>query len=383
MKHDATFSTLHETSFFAQLYSLPTPLAVFTTMTATQKNRIWLTTLVAVIVLAALIGIFWGWPYYRAIYLSGVPENVPQDTYVYIPTGSDFEQVVSILKSQNLIDNERDFRDLAERMKYKRHPMRSGRFLVKAGWSNKELIERLRNGEQAPVKLVFNNERLLENIAAKAARFIEPDSAALMEAFRNRALLEEIGHTEETLISIFIPNTYEVYWNLKPEDLIRRMLREHDTFWSKNERLAKAVNLGLTPLQVYTLASIVERESNYTPERPRIAGVYLNRLAINMKLQADPTCVFATRDFATRRVTEYHLQYNSPYNTYLYKGLPPGPISMASINSIDAVLNRESHNYLFFCAEPNDSGRHFFAETYQQHLVNARKFQEWVSRRGY
>ena len=351
-------------------------------MTAYKKSRFGQTSF-ALVVILALIGILWGWPYYRAIYLSGVPDDIPQDTYVHIPTGADFEQVVSILKSQHLIENERDFRDLAERMKYVRNPMRSGRFLVKAGWSNKELIERLRNGEQSPVKLVFNNERLLENIAAKAARFIESDSAALMAAFRNPDLLREIGHSEETLISIFIPNTYEVYWNLKPEDLVRRMLREHDAFWSKNDRIARAAQLGLTPLQVYTLASIVERESNYAPERPRIAGVYLNRLAINMKLQADPTCVFATRDFATRRVTEYHLNYDSPYNTYLYKGLPPGPISMASINSIDAVLNREKHNYLFFCAEPNDSGRHLFAETYQQHLVYARNFQEWVSRRGY
>ncbi|MCK6695700.1 MAG: endolytic transglycosylase MltG, partial [Thermoanaerobaculia bacterium] len=154
-------------------------------------------------------------------------------------------------------------------------------------------------------------------------------------------------------------------------------------FWDKNNRREKARALGLTPEQVYTLASIVERETNTAGEKPAIAGVYLNRLKIDMPLQADPTCVFATRDFATRRVTEFHTTFDSPYNTYIYKGLPPGPISMASIASIDAVLNPEKHDYLYFCAKPDESGTHAFAASYAAHLVNAGRFQAWLRQRGY
>ena len=269
-----------------------------------------------------------------------------------------------------------------KKMAYKKDKMRAGRFEVQPGWSNRDLIQHLRTGEQAPVNVVLNNERLPEEVAGKVARFIEADSLALLYTFRDPAFLAEIGYQPETLMSIFIPNTYSMYWNTDAQGFVRKMVKEHDAFWAKNDRLEKAKAWGLNELQVYTLASIVERESNFNAERPTIAGVYLNRLKIGMRLQADPTCVFATRDFGTHRVTDYHTSFDSPYNTYIYKGLPPGPISMASISSLDAVLNAEKHDYLYFCARPDDSGTHTFAVTYAAHLVNAARFQEYVRKRG-
>jgi UPF0755 protein len=173
-----------------------------------------------------------------------------------------------------------------------------------------------------------------------------------------------------------------MYWNTDAQGFVNRMLKEHEAFWSKDNRRAKARALGLSETEVYILASIVERETNANQEKPIIAGVYLNRLKIDMKLQADPTSVFATRDFATRRVTEFHTSFDSPYNTYVYKGLPPGPISMAAIPTLDAVLNPQPHKYLYFCAKPDESGTHAFAETFAAHKVNAARFQAYVRQRG-
>lgn len=327
-------------------------------------------------------GLFLAWSPLNAIYFSGVPAHL-DNKFVYIPTGASFEQVVDSLQAGHFIDSEDGFRWLAEKMKYKREVMRAGRYEIQPGWNNRELIAHLRAGKQAPVKVVLNNERLPEEVAGQVSRFLAVDSLTLLTTMQDPAVLAEIGYTPETLVSLFIPNTYEMFWTTDAKGFIQRMVKEHDAFWSKNDRLSKAKALGLTPEQVYTLASIVERETNTESEKPAIAGVYLNRLKINMLLQADPTCVFATRDFSTRRVTEFHTTFNSPYNTYIYKGLPPGPISMASISSIDAVLNAEKHNYLYFCARPDDSGTHAFAATYAAHLVNAGKFQSWLRQRGY
>jgi UPF0755 protein len=354
----------------------------FSQVTIMERNKSSKGKIFGLFLVAALaLGLFFGWQPLKAIYFSGVPAQLANQ-YVCIPTGSSFDEVVGILKKGGFIKNEADFRWLAGQMNYKKDKMRAGRFEIQPGWTNRQLIQHLRTGEQAPVKVVLNNERLPEEVAGQVARFIETDSATLCAAFRDRSLLNEIGYTEETLLTAFIPNTYEMYWNTDAASFVKRLLKEHDAFWSKNERRNKAKALGLTEKQVYILASIVERETNYNPEKPTIAGVYLNRLKIDMKLQADPTSVFATRDFTTRRVTEYHTTFDSPYNTYVYKGLPPGPISMASIPSIDAVLNHEKHNYLYFCAKPDDSGSHAFAESFAAHKVNADRFQAWVKTRG-
>jgi UPF0755 protein len=315
------------------------------------------------------------------LYRTGVPLTL-DNRYVQIPTGSSFEEVVAILDTQGVIKNQGLFRMLSERMSYKRNPMRAGRYEVKPGWSIIKLIRHLRNGEQVPVKVVLTNERLVENVAAKAARFIEPDSVTILQLMQDENYLQKIGYTSETLMSVFIPNTYQFYWNTTPEDFMERMIKEHDDFWKKNNRLQKAEALGLTPAEVYTLASIVERETNANSEKPRMAGVYLNRIRIGMRLQADPTAVFATRDFETPRVTNYHIFFDSPYNTYLYAGLPPGPITMSSISSIDGVLNAEKHDYIFFCATGEPDGLHAFAATLEGHNQNVRRYVETLKRRG-
>lgn len=315
------------------------------------------------------------------LYSSGVPLIV-KNRYVQIPTGSSFEDVVEILDTQGILQNERLFRILSERMSYKREPMRAGRYEVKPGWSIITLIRHLRGGSQVPVKVVLTTERMVENVAAKAARFIEPDSVTMLQYMMDDSYLQSIGYTRENLMSAFIPNTYEFYWNTTPKEFMARMIKEHDAFWANNNRLQKAEALGLTPAEVYTLASIVERETNANSEKPRMAGVYLNRIRIGMRLQADPTAVFATRDFETPRVTNYHIFFDSPYNTYLYAGLPPGPITMASISSIDGVLNAEKHDYLYFCATGEADGLHAFAETLEGHNQNVRRYVETLKRRG-
>lgn len=327
------------------------------------------------------LGVLFGWKPLSAIYLPNIPDTL-NDEYLCIPTGSTYEDVVDLLLKKNIIKSENAFRWVAEQMQFDKRTMRAGRFKVEPGWNNRDLIKHLRTGEQSPVKVVINSERLPEDVAGVVSKFIEADSLSILSAFRDPALLKEIGYTPETVISICIPNTYEMYWNTDGVGLVKRLLKEHGLFWSKNDRLSKAKALELTPTQVYTLASIVERETNYAPEKPTVAGVYLNRLKVNMRLQADPTAVFATRDFATRRVTQAHTLFDSPYNTYMYKGLPPGPISMASIPSIDAVLNHEKHNYIYFCAKPDDSGTHAFAATLPAHNVNAEKFRAWMRSKG-
>jgi len=334
--------------------------------------------LLALILLAAG-GAFW--VYQKYIAGPAVPEGLSDYTLV-IPTGVGFETVVDSLTEKGILEDEQVFRLFAERMAYARNPMRAGRFEVEPGWNMIELIRHLRNGPQAPVDVVLTNERLPENVAAKAARFIEPDSIDLWSAMQNEELIQALGFEPATLMSLFIPNTYEFFWNTSPQDFLERMKKEYERFWSSAGRRAKAEAIGLSFAEVYTLSSIVEKETLVGTEKPRIAGVYLNRLDIGMRLQADPTAVFARRDFGTPRVTDYHTKYDSPYNTYMYAGLPPGPIAMASISSIDAVLNAEGHNYLYFCAKGDGSGQHAFARNLAAHNRNAAIYRRNLRQRG-
>lgn len=321
------------------------------------------------------------WTYHR--YLTGA--RIPSDLKEYvvqIPTGSSFQEVATLLKEKGILKEPKLFEVLAERMNYIKSPMRAGQYEVKPGWNTVQLVRHLRGGKQAPVKVVLTTERMTENVAAKVARFIEADSLEIWQLFQNKDYLQEIGYTAETLMSLFIPNTYEVYWNTSPKSFMDRMIKEHERFWKQKGRLAKAKAIGLEPWEVYTLASIVEKETYKTQEKPKMAGVYLNRLEQDILLQADPTSVFARRDFNTRRVTKYHTKFDSPYNTYKYKGLPPGPIAMSSISSIDAVLDAEDHDYLFFCAKGDGSGLHNFAKTLSAHNQNAATYRANLRKRG-
>ncbi|MEZ4986786.1 MAG: endolytic transglycosylase MltG [Saprospiraceae bacterium] len=321
------------------------------------------------------------WFYYKVLSPAVVATSA-EAVHVAFPTGSSYAQVEAILDEAGLIPDLATFRMLAERMNYRKTNMRTGRFAIEPGMTVVDMIRHLRNGKQAPVAVVLTTEREPENVAAKAARFIEPDSTALVALMQNAAYIDSLGYNKATLMTLFIPNTYEFFWNTTPRGFMERMVKEHDAFWNKDNRKDKAAALGLTPEEVYTLASIVEKETLRNEEKKRMAGVYYNRIQTGMPLQADPTAVFASRDFNTTRVTNYHLSVDSPYNTYRYAGLPPGPIAMASIASIDAVLNLESHDYLYFCAAGDGSGLHNFAKTLAAHNQNAALYRENLRKRG-
>ncbi len=335
----------------------------------------------AILAMILLAGAIIGYDYYQKVFAPNVPKQL-STPYVHIPNGSTFEAVVDSLHKNKLIKDKASFAQVAEWMEYKRPEMRPGRFEVQSNWSNRDLIRHLRGGRQAAVKVVLNNCRMSENVAAKAARFIASDSLTLWQLFQDKKYIQKLGYTPETFISMFIPNTYELYWNTTPEQFAERMQKEHQKFWEKENRAAQLQALDMSKEEVYTLASIVEKETRQNSEKARIAGVYMNRLKRGMLLQADPTAVFATRDFETKRVLNRHTEFDSPYNTYMYAGLPPGPIAMASISSIDAVLNYEDHKYIYFCARGDESGLHNFGRTLSQHYQNVNRYKKNLRQRG-
>ena len=247
--------------------------------------------------------------------------------------------------------------------------------------NNNDLVNLLRSGKQSPVKVTFNNVRSLKDVSSKLSQYLEADSNQIYESFIDNKFLSDNQLNINNVISVFIPNTYEFYWNTSADDLRARMMREYKTFWNR-ERRKKAAKLKLSYSEISTLASIVEKEQNIrSDERPKIAGLYLNRIQQGMKLESDPTLIFALQDFNINRVLNKDKKVDSPYNTYKFKGLPPGPICIPSINSIDAVLNFEKHDYIFMCAKEDFSGYHNFATTYKQHLVNARKYQRMLNKK--
>jgi UPF0755 protein len=292
---------------------------------------------------------------------------------LYIPTGSTFEELKKTLYGKGIIINRLTFEWMSKRKNLDTniHP---GKYLISDGMTNIELINLLRSGKQIPVKLIFNNIRTKADLAKKIASDIEPDSANIINLLNDSAFLSIFGFSPETILTMFIPNTYEVYWNITGKEVMDRMYTEYNKFWNAGRR-QKAEKLGLTPVEVSILASIVERETNKNDEKARMAGVYLNRLEKNWMLQADPTVVFAWGDFSIKRVLNVQKEIDSPYNTYKNYGLPPGPICIPSISSIDGVLDREEHKYMFFCAKDDFSGYHVFAENNTQHSINANKYR--------
>jgi len=333
-----------------------------------------------ILILVLLFGLgLVGALYYSLMVASVVPEGEPVS--VAIPTGASYEQVLDTLAAQGITPNRRVFDPLAERMGWKRARMRSGRFSLEPGLSAVGLIRKLRAGSREAVKVILTVEREPANVAAKAARFLEADSLAFVELFEDENYLRDIGYTKETLQTLFLPNTYEIYWDATPKEFVKRMLKEHDEYWNE-ERLAKAKKQNLTPAKAYTLASIVHSESLARSEQPRIAGLYLNRLKQGIKLQSDPTAVFATRAFGVRRVLNKHIEFEHPYNTYVNYGLPPGPITMPELSAIEAVLNPEEHDYVFMCAKGDNSGRHNFAKTMAGHSRNIAVYVANLKARG-
>lgn len=324
----------------------------------------------------------YGYFLYRQIFSANTNFEEKQ-VYVYIPTASEYADVKKIV-SPYLKDMDK-FEMVANKKSYPEKADKAGRFLIKKGMSSNDIVNSLR--QNIPVNIAFNNQERLENFAGRIGTQIEADSLSLLTAFRDKKFLDENGFTEENVLSLFIPNSYEFFWNTNAEKFRDKMAKEYRKFWNP-ERVAKAQQLNLTPIQVGILASIVHKETVMKAERPKVAGVYLNRLAKGMKLEADPTVIYAVKiksnDFnqVIKRVLYKDLQTDSPYNTYKYQGLPPGPIAMPDITALDAVLNPAKHDYIYFCASVTNFGYHEFAVTPAQHEANRKKYVAWISNQG-
>lgn len=343
-----------------------------------KKKRVFTLVIIIILLISAVGGIL-GNKYYGYIYRANVKVEV-KPAYIHIPNGSNYDDVVRILDDSGYIIDLETFKMVAERKNYPAK-VHAGRYEIGNGMSNNDLVNLLRSGKQAPVMLTFISVRGLNVLSGKIATFIEADSVQVADLLNNPSTAEKYGFNQQTFLSMFIPNSYQFYWNTSAEKFVERMAEEYKKFWDEDRR-QKAADLGLSQSEVTTLASIVEAETQKNDEKARVAGVYINRLNIGMLLQADPTVVFASGDFTLQRVLNRHLEINSPYNTYMYSGLPPGPINIPSISSIDAVLNYEKHNYKFFCAKDDFSGYHAFAITNAQHEVNARKYHQALRKAG-
>ena len=305
-----------------------------------------------------------------------------EEFFVEIPTGSTYDDAKKIISPY--VKSMSSFEIMAKLRSYPDN-VKPGRFLLKKGMNTFQIVGAMRRN--VPVDLAFNNQERLENLCERLSSQIEPDTTKLLAAFRDTDFLQKNGFSNETVFAMFLPNTYQVYWNISAEKFRDKMLEEYNKFWNK-DRIAKATALNLTPIQVTTLASIVQKESAKKSERPTVAGVYLNRLAREMPLQADPTVIYALKlrdnDFnqVIKRVLYNDLFIASPYNTYQNTGLPPGPIAMPDVDAIDAVLNAEKHDYIYFCASVEKFGYHVFAASYEDHQVNAKKYSEWMNAQG-
>ncbi len=296
-----------------------------------------------------------------------------EDRYLLIPTDASFKNVQDSLFDKNYVQDLVSFSLVAKFMDYDEQ-IKPGLYKLKKNMTNIDAVRLLRSGQQAAVNITFNNIRLKEDLAEKITRNLEISEEDFLHQLKDTSVATTYGFDQETIMTMFIPNTYEVFWDVLPGKLLDRMHMEYKKFWNE-ERLAKARKLNLNPTEVSILASIVQAESIKADERPKIAGVYLNRLERGIALQADPTLVYAAGDFTIKRVLNVHKELDSPYNTYMYAGLPPGPINLPSIGAIDAVLNYQDHNYIYFCAKADFSGYHAFASTLSEHLKNARKYQ--------
>lgn len=336
------------------------------------KKIIW-----SIIIVVGLSGAIMGINLYSKLFKNNVSEEASE--YLYIPTGSNIDDVERIIKENKILLNTETFKWVATKLKYKN--IKPGKYKINQGMSNVELVRKLRAGDQEIVKLSFQNFRLMSEFAGYVGKQLECDSIELLNKLDSIDLIREYGFNEENIFCMFIPNTYEFYWNTSALKFIDKMNEQYVKFWT-DERIAKAKKIGLSKTEVSILASIVDQEALVNKEMKTIAGVYMNRINRGMKLEADPTVIFAIGDFNIKRVLNRMLNYNSPYNTYKYIGLPPGPICMPSIAAIDAVLSYEKHNYIYFCAKEDFSGYHNYASNLAEHQNNAKKFQLALSKRG-
>lgn len=338
--------------------------------------------LTAIALIGLVVAAFFAYYVYTAMFKPNTAFN-NETAYIYIPTNSTYGDVRNHLEPL-LIDIE-TFDALANRKKYVAN-IKAGKYAIKKGMNNNDIINSIRSNN-LPIRLSFNNQETLEKLAGRVANQIEADSLSLLTAMKDQTFLKEKGFTNATALGMYLPNSYEFFWNTSAEQFRSRMLVEYNRFWT-NSRKEKAKSIGLSRDKVIALASIVYEESKQATEQPRIAGVYINRLRIGMPLQADPTLKFAAyqlpqyKGTVIKRVLNIHKDIESPYNTYKNAGLPPGLIAMPDISAIDAVLNYEKHQYLYFAADTKRFGFHKFAKTLAQHNVNAREYQRYLSSQG-
>lgn len=336
----------------------------------------------AIAIIGLIAAAFFAYYVYGAMLAPNTNFN-NDEAYIYVKTTDTYNDVKEQLKP--LIKDIDKFDILARQKKYTSN-IKPGKYIIKKGMSNNDIINSIRSINM-PVKVSFNNQNSLEKLAARVATQIEADSLSLVKVMTDTFFLKDHSFKYETALGMYLPNSYEFYWNTSAEDFRDRMLKEYKRFWNE-KRIAKAHDIGLSPDQVIALASIVYEESKERSEQPRIAGVYMNRLRIGMPLQADPTLKFAAyklpqyKKTVIKRVLNVHKEIESAYNTYKKRGLPPGLIAMPDISAIDAVLNYEKHKYLYFAADPKRFGYHKFAKTLAQHNVNARAYQRYLSSQG-
>lgn len=338
--------------------------------------------IISILLIGIGIGAYIGYTMYTRIYMPNVTLTKSKTAYFYIKTGSNFTDVANGLYEGGYIKNRTSFEWVSQKKSNFTENIKPGKYLLKEGMSNNELVDLLRSGKQEPVKLSFDHIRTIKELAGKVSREIEADSISIYNLLTDRDFASKYGLDNKTILTLFIPDTYDFYWNTSAEEMVKKMAQEYKSYWT-DERKQKAKAMNLSQSEVSILASIVQSEQSVrADERPRVAGLYINRLKIGMRLQSDPTVIYAVGDFEIERVTGKHLAIESPYNTYRNFGLPPGPIVLPSIKSLDAVLNYEKHHYIYMCAKEDFSGYHNFAVNFNEHQVNARKFQQELNRRN-
>jgi UPF0755 protein len=308
------------------------------------------------------------------------PNVTGNKDYLYIHTGENFDSVYKTIRDEGIVKDTTTFAWAAHNMKYVNR-VKPGKYRLHEGMSNRKFIRMLELGEQEPVTLSFHVFRTKEQFAAFVDDKLETDSLTLLRYLDSAAFMKQYGFNTDNAFVMIMPDTYQLYWNTSPEKFFKRMYTHYETFWTP-ERKQQAAAIGLSPIQVSILASIVDAEAVYDDEMPTIAGLYLNRLHKGMKLEADPTVIFAVHDFTIHRVLNKYLTVNSPYNTYMHTGLPPGPIMMPSVNAVKSVLDYKKSDYLYMVAKEDFSNRHNFATNVADHLINARKFQKALNDRN-
>lgn len=341
-----------------------------------KKSSLALKIVLSIGTICAIVFLYFGYVFFGPT----ISPKSDDNKFIYITDSTNYNGVIAQLENNTKIFNVSAFK-LASKLLHYGEKIHSGRYEIHTGMSNFKLIRKLRNGRQTPLKLTFNNIRTKEQLAGRLGKQLMADSTEIINLLNDSAFLKKYDLNPNTSISLFIPNTYEVFWNLRAEQLFERMDKEYTKFWNV-ERKEKAAAIPLSKAEVSTLASIVEEETNNKKDKPMVAGLYINRLRTRMPLQADPTVKYAVGDFSLKRILLGHLKTVSPYNTYKNIGLPPGPIRVATPEGIDAVLNYAHHNYIFMCASETLNGEHKFSVSWEEHKINARNYQRELNKRA-